>query len=60
MWQIIQWLWVGHIHKWKVIKEYRVTDEKLDVYRTNKQSLTYDRFICQCEKCGAIKIVNAK
>lgn len=43
---ILQWLFVGHVHKWKTI------DER--VLKGGGNGATGSRYIQQCERCGIV------
>lgn len=49
MWRLIQWLLIGHCHKWKQIDKGKC---KYDSDTTTRQGVVYT---CQCETCGAIR-----
>lgn len=47
--KLLQLLWYGHSHKWKIIGERGVRSDG---------ELVGTRYTCQCEHCGAIKVFN--
>ena len=49
MGRLLQWLFFGHVHKWKTIEEVAYTRRRLGQI-TAKGS----RFIQQCEHCGVV------
>ena len=53
MLRLIQLLIFGHIHQWKIIKEY-VHAKYKDGYPDKVVSINL-HFILQCEKCGKLK-----
>ncbi len=52
--RLIQLLFFGHIHKWKIIDKLRVD------YETDFSKGSCDRYTLQCEHCGNIKVKDAK
>lgn len=54
--RLIQWLFLGHIHKWEKVSEselniidpYAVTENRRVVAKGK-------RFVTRCEKCGSYK-----
>lgn len=47
--RLLQLLFLGHAHKWKIIQQYNVT-------RADKaDSVVATAYVCQCEECGALK-----
>ena len=48
--RLLQLLFYGHIHKWKIIKTHELT-------MTGSKS-TGTRHELQCEKCGNVKMVD--
>ena len=55
MLRLLQWLFLGHVHKWKVIKEGSVSWESTK----NSDSAKWTRYVLQCEICGNMKIYDA-
>ena len=49
--RFLQFLFYGHIHKWKIIDKY-------DLAYSAKTS-TGTRYVLQCSKCGDIKMHDA-
>lgn len=49
MLELIQKLFVGHVHKYTIIKEIRVFDQSYD------KMPCATKYVCQCEHCGKIK-----
>ena len=50
MLELLQKLFIGHIHKWKIINEVRCGDGC---------GSAWNRYYLQCEHCGNIKIKDA-
>jgi len=44
---LVQWLWRGHAHKWKILSVHELS--MIDSGRMGR------RFVLQCEKCGNLK-----
>lgn len=42
---LIQWLFWGHLHKWKIIEELNMVEDNESYGRC---------YVLQCEKCGTI------
>ena len=49
MLKLFQLFFVGHVHKWKIIKESRFE------YEGDFSSYTCTRYHLQCEVCGDVK-----
>lgn len=47
--RLLQWLFTGHIHKWKTI-----ADNPLRVSEGSRQVALGHRYVQQCEHCGTI------
>jgi hypothetical protein len=52
--RLIQLIFFGHIHEWKIIDKRRVN------YVSDFSSGTCDRYTLQCEHCGNIKVKDTK
>ncbi len=52
--RLIQLLFFGHIHKWEIIDKRRVD------YESDFSKGSCDRYVLQCERCGNIKVKDAK
>lgn len=46
MWKLLQLIFIGHSHKWKIIKQTDVTFDN---------GCKGTRYYLQCEHCGTIK-----
>jgi hypothetical protein len=49
---LLRYIFLGHVHKFKIIKE-------IEVYREDDKS-KWTRYYLQCEKCGMMKIFEPK
>jgi len=56
MLRLLQWLFLGHVHKWKVIKEGSASWEST----TTEESSRWTRYVLQCEICGELKTYDAR
>jgi len=56
MLRLLQLLFIGHVHKWKVIKEGSASWESIQ----STESARWTRYVLQCEICGAMKVFDAK
>lgn len=52
MWWLIKFCWLGHIHRWKILKEVELLDTDRDRIGT--------RYHLQCEKCGDVVLRQLK
>lgn len=48
MWRLISWLFMGHVHHWKIIKDGTVTADR-DFRPCGNW------YVLQCDVCGAVK-----
>ena len=47
---LIKWMFLGHLHKWKTIRE-----TELDVKQGTEVVAIGMRYVQQCEKCGIVE-----
>ena len=55
MLRLFQWLFVGHVHKWKTISSEAVSYDYEFIVAKKGQGV---RFIQQCEHCGIVKKID--
>lgn len=48
--RLLQWLFLGHVHKWKTLREGSLATEN----DAGKMVARGQRFIQQCECCGIV------
>jgi hypothetical protein len=56
--RLLQWLFIGHVHKWKIIREGAV-----DIYAEQVgkgKPITAHKYIQQCEGCGKLRNFNTQ
>jgi hypothetical protein len=46
MMRLLQWLFVGHVHKWKNLTRHNVVNKRGKV--------TGEAYVQQCEQCGVV------
>jgi hypothetical protein len=56
MLRLLQWLFLGHVHKWTIVKEGSAAWEST----INEEKATWTRYVMQCEICGEMKIFDAR
>lgn len=54
--RFLQWLFYGHVHKWKIINQNKVYLKFID----NEEEAVFMRYILQCETCGEMKIFDGR
>lgn len=52
MWSLIKRIFIGHVHKWAIIKERPIV-----LIKTGTEIGTL--YVCKCEHCGKIKTYEA-
>ncbi|GJD54956.1 hypothetical protein [Methylobacterium dankookense] len=50
MLQLLQWLFFGHVHKWKTLRDVPLAE--LDY--SGREVVTGRRYVQQCEHCGKV------
>jgi hypothetical protein len=48
--RLLQWLFLGHIHKWKTLSDGTLTT----VNETGQTKSRGQRYVQQCERCGIV------
>lgn len=54
--RFFQWLFYGHVHKWKIIKEGKTYWKSTK----NSDEAIWMRYTLQCETCGEMKTYDSK
>ena len=51
MLRLLQWVFLGHVHKWKKLETRTINYNSTTIDgRTFKEQ--FDRVYCECERCG--------
>ncbi len=55
MWRLLQYIFIGHVHKWTIIQKNKLYRD-IDTHQETLQKLpTGDQYIIRCETCGKMK-----
>jgi len=52
--RLLQLLFLGHVHKWKIISQYDVVRDETTT-RGKPEDIVATAYTCQCEECGVLR-----